>query len=336
MKNILYNILTALMTCALFLLPSTGHAVSLELPVVCDMGRICAIQNYFDRDPGPGHRDYTCGFLSYNNHRGTDFRVPDMVTMWKGVTVIAAAPGVVRAIRDGMSDINVKKIGFHAVKGREAGNSVVIMHGRDWETQYSHLRRNSILVKPGDRLVVGRPLGLIGLSGRTEFPHLDFQVRFKGKPVDPFVGLTDKAGCGFVEKTLWSRKAVESLPYVSSGLLGAGFTATVPDPESARNGCHRVKNLPHDAPAVIFWTDVYGVQAGDEEWISIIGPRQETLLEKRNLLKKNQAQRFIYAGKRFRSGFPRQGIYHGTYRLIRVTSGARRVIIKATGSVIIQ
>ncbi len=330
------KILTALVIGALFLLPSTGQAVSLELPVDCDMGKICSIQNYFDRDPGPEYRDYTCGFLSYNDHRGTDFRVPDMVAMWKGVAVISAAPGVVRAIRDGMSDINVKIVGIHAVKGREAGNAVVIVHDGGWETQYSHMLRGSVLVKPGDRVVTGQRLGLIGMSGRTEFPHLDFQVRFNGKAVDPFVGVTDKTGCGFVEKPLWSQKALAYLSYIPSGLLGAGFTSAIPDAKSARRGGHRAKSLPRNAAAIIFWIDVYGVQSGDKEVMRIVGPDHKVLLEKNNFLQKNQAQRFRYVGKRLRSGFPRQGVYRGDYFLIRKTSRGEQVVIKATRSVVIR
>ena len=116
-------------------------ALRLDLPVACDMARLCAVQNYFDHDPGPGARDYACGRLTYDGHQGTDFRVPDLPAMTRGVAVIAAAPGRVRAIRDGMADRDVREPGAAKVEGREAGNAVVIDHGGGWETQYSHLRR---------------------------------------------------------------------------------------------------------------------------------------------------------------------------------------------------
>jgi hypothetical protein len=140
-------------------------AVELGLPVDCTPGRDCFIQNYVDNDPGPGRRDYACGPLSYDGHVGTDFRVPDRAAMLRGVAVVAAAPGVVRATRDGMADISIRETGREAVAGREAGNSVLIDHGDGWETQYSHLRRDSVRVHPGDRVKAGAVLGLIGLSG---------------------------------------------------------------------------------------------------------------------------------------------------------------------------
>ena len=51
--------------------------IRLSSPVGCKIGGICTIQNYVDRDPGPGAKDYTCGRLVYNGHKGTDFRLPD-------------------------------------------------------------------------------------------------------------------------------------------------------------------------------------------------------------------------------------------------------------------
>ena len=150
------------------------------VPVDCAFGSVCSVQNYVDLDPGPGRLDPGCGRLSYDGHDGTDIRVADLVAMRDGVSVVAAAGGVVKATRDGMPDVSVRDIGPEAVAGREAGNGVVIDHGRGWETQYSHLRSGSVSVKPGDRVEAGTPLGMIGLSGQTEFPHLHFTVRKDG------------------------------------------------------------------------------------------------------------------------------------------------------------
>lgn len=106
----------------------------LGLPVVCEIGRLCVIQNYFDNDSGPDARDYACGDLTYDGHRGTDFRVPDLAAMANGVPVIAAAAGRVRAIRDGIQDIDAREVDQATIEGREAGNAVVIDHGGGWET----------------------------------------------------------------------------------------------------------------------------------------------------------------------------------------------------------
>src|SRR3954469_22190120 len=93
-----------------------------SLPLECEIGSACVVQNHVDRDPGPAARDYRCGFLTYDGHKGTDIRVSDRARYKDGVAVLAAAPGRVRAVRDGMAD-------GERVAGREAGNSVVIQHG---------------------------------------------------------------------------------------------------------------------------------------------------------------------------------------------------------------
>ena len=97
-----------------------------ELPVNCAVGHICHVQNYFDTDPAAGASDYTCGVLTYDGHNGIDIRVPNLVWMARGVTVIAAAAGRVRGVRDGVKDVNIKVAGAEAVRGRECANGVVI------------------------------------------------------------------------------------------------------------------------------------------------------------------------------------------------------------------
>lgn len=90
--------------------------------------------------------------------------------MAQEVALLAAAPGWGLRFRDGMIDIDIRDIGLELIKGRDAGNAAVIDPGGGWETQYSHLRQGSIMVKPGDQMSTGDVLGIIGMSGRAEFP----------------------------------------------------------------------------------------------------------------------------------------------------------------------
>jgi murein DD-endopeptidase MepM/ murein hydrolase activator NlpD len=62
------------------------------------------------------------------------------------------------------------------------GNLVVLDHGHSLETYYSHLSK--CLVKPGEPIKIGEPIGLAGATGRATTTHLHFEIREEGKPYD--------------------------------------------------------------------------------------------------------------------------------------------------------
>lgn len=63
------------------------------------------------------------------------------------------------------------------------GNYIVIRHAYGFSTCYSHQSRN--FVKAGDKVKAGQVIGLTGSTGRATTPHLHFEVRFKGRPINP-------------------------------------------------------------------------------------------------------------------------------------------------------
>jgi len=103
-------------------------------------------------DPMSGHRAF---------HEGLDF--PASV----GMPVFAAADGIV----------------ITAVQTPDYGNLLKIDHGSGLETRYAHNSR--LLVKPGDRVMKGQKIALIGSTGRSTGPHLHYEIRFNGNPLDP-------------------------------------------------------------------------------------------------------------------------------------------------------
>jgi hypothetical protein len=290
---------------------------SLALPIDCQVGKTCIVQNYVDRDPGPEARDYRCGFLTYDGHKGTDIRVIDAKALRKGVAVLAAAPGRVRAVRDGMQDVSVRTIGKAAIAGREAGNSVVIEHGEGWETQYAHMRKGSIAVRAGDIVTAGQKLGLVGLSGNTEFPHVLFVIRHDRKTVDPFVGTDTAEACGVGGHALWKSDALEALAYVATGVLDAGIAGAAPVVGDGNVDRDTTERFTPSSAAAVFWVQIYGARADDTEEFRFFAPDGRVLSEHRDRIARNQAQWLGYAGlRRWEASWP-AGAYRGEYALYR-------------------
>ena len=59
----------------------------------------------------------------------------------------------------------------------------MVRHFNGLETYYAH--HWSLLVEEGDTLSAGDGIGIIGSTGRSTGPHLHFEVRFLGVPIDP-------------------------------------------------------------------------------------------------------------------------------------------------------
>ena len=68
------------------------------------------------------------------------------------------------------------------------GNYVQIEHGGSIETRYAHL--SSYTVRPGDTVRVGDLIGYVGSTGRSTGPHLHYEVRVNGDPVNPIPYMT--------------------------------------------------------------------------------------------------------------------------------------------------
>jgi murein DD-endopeptidase MepM/ murein hydrolase activator NlpD len=102
------------------------------------------------------------GYRGYRWHYGTDL---DLDT---GDSVKAVFDGVVRISK---------------YDGGGYGNYVVVRHYNGLETLYGHLKQ--ALVQPGQYVKAGELMGWGGSTGRSTGPHLHFEVRYQGNPMDP-------------------------------------------------------------------------------------------------------------------------------------------------------
>lgn len=94
-------------------------------------------------------------------HQGLD------IAAATGTTVTAAASGTV---------ISAGWYGGY-------GNYILIDHGGGMSTGYGHL--SQIFVSNGQTVQKGQAIGAVGSTGASTGPHLHFEVRMHGKPVDP-------------------------------------------------------------------------------------------------------------------------------------------------------
>lgn len=122
------------------------------------------VNTYFEKEenipsllPATGQisRNFTVG------HEGIDIAAP------RFSPIIATASGA------------VSDVGWDSLYG----NYVVITHDENYSTFYGHL--NSFNAKKDDRVSGGSIIGTVGSSGKSTSPHLHYEIRFRGRPVDP-------------------------------------------------------------------------------------------------------------------------------------------------------
>jgi len=92
-----------------------------------------------------------------------------------GIDIIAPVGTVVRAAESGVVSYSGWMSGY--------GRVVIITHASGLQTVYAH---NSVnLVREGQRVNKGDPIARVGSTGNATCPHLHFEVRRNGRPVDP-------------------------------------------------------------------------------------------------------------------------------------------------------
>ncbi len=100
----------------------------------------------------------------------------------EGIDFAGRAESEVVAVAAGVVVWSGRRWGF--------GNTVEINHGNGYTTLYAHNEKN--LVKVGETVKKGQVLALLGSTGRSNGPHVHFEVRRNGKAVNPIKFVREK------------------------------------------------------------------------------------------------------------------------------------------------
>ncbi len=119
------------------------------------------------RQPASGY--FTSGFGIRTSPYG------DRVKMHEGLDIANRLGTVVRAPADGEVTFAESKAGY--------GLTLILNHGYGIETWYGHLSKFAVNKK--DKVKRGTKIALLGNSGRSTGPHVHYEVRVHGYPVDP-------------------------------------------------------------------------------------------------------------------------------------------------------
>lgn len=149
-----------------------NHETLLVEQVLQDQYELLADQKAFlaalpTRKPAVGY--FTSGFGVRKSPTG------DRVKMHEGLD-IANHPGtVIRATAEGTIIFADVKSGY--------GQTVIVDHGYGLETWYAHNKQ--VTATRGQKVKRGDAIALLGNSGRSTGPHVHYEVRVNGTPVDP-------------------------------------------------------------------------------------------------------------------------------------------------------
>jgi murein DD-endopeptidase MepM/ murein hydrolase activator NlpD len=99
----------------------------------------------------------------------------------QGLDIVAPVGAVVRAPGDAVVTRATRTAGY--------GKMVDLSHGYGYRTRYGHL--SEVLVKPGQKVRRGDPIGRVGSTGRSTGPHLHYEVYREGVRVNPWTYIGD-------------------------------------------------------------------------------------------------------------------------------------------------
>ncbi len=295
-----------------------GGELAFDLPIDCEIGKTCFLQNMIDLDQkSDGFVDTLCGDDGYNGHKGIDIRVITLDDVTKNIPILAIQDGVVKGVRNTMEDRLItggRKPQY--IQGRECGNGLVLDHGKGMSSQYCHMKKGSLRLKVGDRVLRGAHLGNMGLSGFSAFPHVHLSLRQNGQLIDPLSGkIAKKASCSaeIVEKTPFGPALTKALLESRDDIISIGLTDRRIDFQALkRTGKMPLPTL--NSNALVVWGWAINLEAGDVMRLKIYKDGVPVFMREEMPLDRRKAERFNFAGRKFSV---EKGLYKAQVEILR-------------------
>lgn len=226
-------------------------------PIEGVYGEDYIIVNYVDWGLEDEIMDQHCLTKTYNGHQGTDYVLKSFRQMDEGVNVLAVDSGTVIFTLDGIYDREKT-----SVISKGLGNYVGITHRGNYQTYYGHLKKNSITVKEGDKVLPGQVIGQVASSGNSTDPHLHFELWYDSTYyIDPY-----KGPCGN-DNSFWSNPD----PFDSSfNVWTSSMWNGLPTLDTLREAPLAVEAFSQNDEQMTYWSLLYGLRLGDSlriEWL---------------------------------------------------------------------
>lgn len=116
------------------------------------------------------------------------------------------------------------KVRISSYEGRGYGHYIIVRHPNGLETVYGHLHRR--FVKEGTVVKAGDPIGLGGNTGRSTGPHLHFEARFMGIPLNPDLLIDFIEGAPRMDVYTFRRGASQQSTYAARSASKKSRSAT--------------------------------------------------------------------------------------------------------------
>ena len=306
---------------SLFFFFNKAYAVDLLFPVSCRIMENCWITNHVDLNKNINQvEDYMCGKKVSDNNQSTHISLASKSSYHENIPVLATAEGIVR-----VAELDS---GF-------CGGRVLIEHKDGWQSSYCHLNPELITVIKGQKVKAGDVLGLIGVSGQSQWPHLSFAVLRNGMVFDPFSGRTPLEGCLKASTPLWEG-GMNPL-YEPAHVTNIGFTVGhVTNQEITSGAIAAAKEIATNTPQISLWAMLMNISSNDDISLKIEEPSGRILNQLDIKIKNDADFHPIYFVTRRQNFLWDEGLYKGTITITRNVNGNRITIGKYTSVTLIE